>query len=82
MNEAWICVAGDKKLVVQCADVMTAYEVRQFAAKRLGTDPSAVVVRMSDLVEVRWVGDDYAHGGTLGGRRLQERAPGAEWGDS
>ena len=91
MNELWVCNAGDKKLAVRCVGVLTAWEVRQFAAKKLGVDPSALDSKLSldgtpfgvPVVEVQWTGDDYAHGGTAQGRRLQERAIGArEWTDA
>ena len=92
MNDVWICTAGDRKLAVRCASVLTAYEVRQFAAKKLCADSTTVVVKPSvddgvphgvDAVEVQWVGNDFSHGGTMQGRRLQERALGAEeWVDT
>lgn len=90
MNEVWTCSAGDRTLVVQCRGVLTAYEVRQYAARKLGVDPSGLDVRPANVegaarptVEVRWEGSDYAHGGTPGGRRLQERAVGSEvWVDT
>lgn len=81
MNDVWVCISGKEKIVVRCESVLTAYEVRQFAAKKLGTDPASVALRLSNIegsaeptVEVRWTGDDYAHGGTANGRRMQERA--------
>ena len=89
MNEVWTCSVGDRRFTVQCCGVVTAYEVRQYAAKKLGVDPSSLDVTPSNIegaayptVEVRWVGDDYAHGGTLGGRRMQERPVGGEWSDT
>jgi len=92
MNEVWVCSAGDKRLAVRCASVLTAYEVRQFAAKKLGVDPTAVDLKASvddgvprgvSVVEVQWAGNDFSHGGTPLGRRLQERASGAaEWADA
>ena len=90
MNETWVCEAGDKKLTVRCVGVLTAWEVRQFAAKKLGVDPPALDSALSlvcpfdvPVVELRWTGDDYAHGGTPLERRLQERALGAEeWADA
>ena len=91
MNEVWICAAGDKKLTVRCLSILTAWEVRQFAAKKLGVDPPSLESKLSTdgapsgstVIEVRWTGDDYAHGGTTKGRRLQERALGAqEWTDA
>ena len=90
MSEWWVCSAGDKRLAVRCASVLTAWEVRQFAAKRLGVDPPALDSRLSDdgvpsgvpAVELQWVGNDFSHGGTPGGRRLQERVLGtSEWAD-
>ena len=90
MNEVWVCVAGDRSVVVRCEGVVTAYELRQYAARKLGVDPAALSLRPANAegaaepaVAVRWVGGDYAHGGSLGGRRMQERAAGApEWVDA
>jgi hypothetical protein len=91
MDEMWVCAAGDERLVVRCVGVLTAWEVRQFAAKKLGADPSLLDCRSTlggapfgdPVVEVRWAGDDYAHGGTPGGRRMQERPLGAaDWTDA
>ena len=91
INETWVCIAGDKKLVVRCVGVLTAWEVRQLVAKKFGADPSTLDCTRSKegvpsgfpVIEVQWTGSDYSHGGTPQGRRLQERALGAEeWTDS
>lgn len=83
-HEVWICSSGSARLVVRCASVLTWQEVRQFAAKKFGTDPAGVDARPANLegeaeptVEVRYVGNDYASGGGTDRRRLQERAVGA-----
>ena len=91
MSDVWICTLGDKTLAVRCLTVVTAYEVRQFAAKKFGADPASIDVKPStdgvpsgdDAIEVQWTGNDFSHGGATGCRRLQERALGAaEWADS
>ena len=87
MNDLWICTAGST-LVIRCVGVFTYHEVRQFASRKMGVDPAALDIKLCTEdkpanVEVRWVGDDYAHGGTNHGRRLQERKPGTEkWTDA
>ena len=84
--EIWICTVGDERLVVRCEqNALTWHEARAYAAKKLHVEPDAVKLNRSTeraAVEVRWVGDDYAHGGTPGGRRLQEREPGGKWEDA
>jgi hypothetical protein len=85
VTEIWICTVGDERLVIRCAqNELTWHEARSYAAKKLCVEPDAVKLNRSTeraAVEVRWVGDDYAHGGTPGGRRLQEREPGGKWVD-
>lgn len=74
--ESWVCTSGGKSLLVQCEGVLTAFEVKQYAARRLRVDPATVEMRLFDqasTVSVRWTGDDYTHGGQVGMRRLQER---------
>ena len=94
IQTTWECAAGGKRMFVRCVTIVTAYEVRQFAAKQLvdpGADPSTILVRIvtSDVpldapaVELRWVGDDYGHGGSTGGRRMQHRSSSSEaWADA
>ena len=114
INDVWLCDAIGKKIAVRCLSILTAYEVRQYAAKKLGADPAGLdCQRISEaviappesapekvpdwrdlsrpapslaavpVIEVQWVGSDYSHGGTPDGRRLQERALGAEeWVDA
>jgi hypothetical protein len=95
MGDAWVCtVAGTGKLVVRCEqDALTWHEVRYFATKRLRVDLFSGALSIarnapgepsanSTVVELRWVGDDYAHGGTPGGRKMQAREPGGEWVDA
>jgi len=113
MNDLWICTAGDQKLAIRCDHAMlTAYEARQFGAKKLGVDPPRLDVKLLQeedaspepapeqvpdwrsldprgsrrsllesvaVIEVRWTGSDYSHGGSTGGRRMQEREAGKEW---
>jgi len=82
MTELWICTVGDEQLVIRCEqNTLTWHEARAYAAKKLGVEPDAVKINRNTeraAVEVRWAGDDYAHGGTPGGRRLQERKPGGK----
>ena len=81
--ESWLCCAADRKLVVAASPAaLTAYEVRQFAGARLGADPPSLTVERLPLgeryrgeatvVELRWAGSDFSHGGSKDGRRLQE----------
>lgn len=90
MNDVWYATAGDKKLIIRCEkNDLTWYEIRTIASKKLGVEPFSedlTILRNPEnvpagvnLLEVRWTGDDYAHGGTPGRRRLQERSPGGEW---
>jgi hypothetical protein len=86
--DCWVCTTRDQKqqLVVQCAPSdLTAYAARQVAARKLGVDPQSLVVERLDqasprllVIEVRWVGNDYAPG--QGVRRLQEKV-GKKWRD-
>lgn len=87
MNDSWICAAGGKRIGVRCLTVVTAHEVRQFAARKLGADPASIDVKRAPedgipagatVFEVQWVGNDFSHGGTTHGRRMQERAMGGE----
>jgi len=91
VRETWYCMAPGAQLTVRCVGVVTAYEIRQFAAKRLGVDPSAVAARLltadaplpEPVVDLQWAGDDYAHGGSKGGRRMQVRDAGQDaWSDA
>ena len=93
MSETWVCTSSDhhRRVAVRCVGVLTAFEVRQFAAKKLGVEPGSVDAKLTadgvpfgtPVIEVRWTGDDYAHGGTTRCRRLQERPLGtAEWVDA
>ena len=93
MNDIWLCTFGDKKLLIRCErSELSWHDARSFAAKKLGVEPYCVEALRSEIdavpavlewevVEVRWTGDDYAHGGTPGRRRMQEREPGGEWVD-
>ena len=88
MNDVWVCVAGDRKIAIHCEqNALTWHEVRSYAASRLGVDPFSSDFSTHrnpvdglpsgvEIVEVRWVGDDYAHGGAPGRRRMQCRSPG------
>ena len=79
VTEIWICTVGDERLVVRCEqNALTWHEARAYAAKKLRVEPDAVKLNRSTE---RAVGDDDAHGGTPGGRRLQEREPGGKWED-
>jgi len=85
----WVCTSGpvedNRKLIIRCEmSALTWAEVRNLAAQRLGVEPGAVDIRsFSDgqVIDLRWVGDDYAHGGTPERRRLQEFTDG-EWVDA
>lgn len=86
--DRWICAIDGHRLIVDCFDILTAYEVKHFAARQWGVDPAIVRLMPSKSkddrpdVEVRWVGSDFSHGGTEERRRLQKRAVGAEeWED-
>jgi|SRR5271166_325486 len=93
-NDIWVSSAGGRKLVIRCElNALTWYEVRAFASKRLGVEPFSADLSIernparepppsASIIELRWSGDDYAHGGTPGRRRMQERAPGGEWVDA
>lgn len=89
----WRCTTRDHRsnLVIRCAQHdLTAHEVRQLAARKLGVDPqSTSVARVSDpltvgiekltqVIEVRWTGSDYSPG--QGARRLQKKI-GKQWQD-
>jgi hypothetical protein len=90
----WLCTLDyQRQLTVKCAsNDLTAHEVRAFAARKLGgAEPQSITVELLSLpisvellrrwaVEVRWAGDDYAHGASTGRRRLQERI-GKKWSD-
>lgn len=81
----WICDSGEGRLIVRCAQTeLSWHEARGFASKRLGVEPAALQLNKvfeSNVVEVRWAGDDYAHGGTPNRRRLQEKTTEGEWVD-
>jgi len=92
-NDIWVSSAGGRKLVIRCEiNALTWYEVRTIVSKKLGVEPFSNDLSIernpavdpparADVVEVRWTGDDYSHGGTPGKRRMQERTPGGEWSD-
>ncbi len=93
-NDVWVSSAGGRKFVIRCeVNDLTWYEVRAISSKRLGVEPFSSELSIernpareppasADTVEVRWTGDDYAHGGTPGRRRMQERKLGGEWADT
>ena len=84
MNEIWTCLTGNRKIVARLVSVVTAYELRQYAARKFGVDPGVVELRPENTegaaeptVELRWEGDDYNYGGgSKDSRRLQERVVG------
>lgn len=85
-TDVWICSAKDKEaVVIACFGTVTGFELRSYAARRLGVDPFAIMVKATSLrwtTELQWTGSDYSAGGSPNRLRLQQREAGEQdWKD-